>query len=74
MEMKVNIPFNQLLQLIRQLSPSQKQKLHKELQADLNNDQQNDFKEFLLKGPVFSEQQIKEIQETRKSINKWRTK
>ncbi|MGM9478612.1 hypothetical protein ACS5PU_19470 [Pedobacter sp. GSP4] len=30
--------------------------------------------DLLLKGPVFSETQIKNIEETRKSINKWRTK
>jgi len=30
--------------------------------------------DILLSGPVFSEEQIKNIEETRKSINKWRTK
>jgi|GEM_PF-854025 len=32
------------------------------------------FSDLLLNGPVFSEEQIKEISETRKSINEWRTK
>ncbi|WP_316832171.1 DUF2281 domain-containing protein [Pedobacter aquatilis] len=32
------------------------------------------FSEFLLKGPVFSDAQIQKIDETRKSINEWRTR
>lgn len=32
------------------------------------------FSDILLNGPVFSEEQIQTIEETRKSINKWRTK
>jgi hypothetical protein len=32
------------------------------------------FSDILLKGPVFSDEQIQKIEETRKSINEWRTK
>ncbi|WP_131536946.1 DUF2281 domain-containing protein [Pedobacter nototheniae] len=32
------------------------------------------FSDILLNGPVFSDEQIQTIEETRKSINKWRTK
>lgn len=32
------------------------------------------FSDILLSGPVFSEEQIKSIEKTRKSINEWRTK
>lgn len=32
------------------------------------------FSDILLGGPVFSEEQIKNIEETRKSISEWRTK
>lgn len=32
------------------------------------------FSDILLKGPVFSDAQIQKIEETRKSINEWRTK
>ncbi|MGN8055555.1 hypothetical protein ACTJKN_04725 [Pedobacter sp. 22163] len=32
------------------------------------------FSDILLNGPVFSEAQIEKIEETRKSINEWRTK
>jgi hypothetical protein len=66
MEMKLNIPFNQLLALVRQLSPVQKQKLQKELQSGMPGQKDNDFKSFLLTGPVFSKAQLKTIEETRK--------
>lgn len=32
------------------------------------------FSDILLSGPVFSEKQFQNIEETRKSINEWRTK
>ncbi|RDC55521.1 DUF2281 domain-containing protein [Pedobacter chinensis] len=32
------------------------------------------FSDILLTGPVFSEEQIQKVEETRKSINEWRTK
>ncbi|MCZ4244468.1 DUF2281 domain-containing protein [Pedobacter punctiformis] len=32
------------------------------------------FSDILLNGPIFSEEQIQSIEETRKSINEWRTK
>jgi hypothetical protein len=34
----------------------------------------NELKELLLRGPVFSEKQLETIAETRKAINRWRTK
>ncbi|WP_316765300.1 DUF2281 domain-containing protein [Pedobacter frigiditerrae] len=32
------------------------------------------FSDILLNGPVFSEEQVQKIEQTRKSINEWRTK
>ncbi|WP_145856067.1 hypothetical protein [Pedobacter suwonensis] len=32
------------------------------------------FSDLLLNGPVFSDTQIQKIEETRKSLNEWRTK
>ncbi|WP_443938369.1 hypothetical protein [Pedobacter sp. MW01-1-1] len=34
----------------------------------------SNFSDFLLKGPVFSDDQIAAIKENRKKINQWRTK
>jgi len=74
MEMKVNIPFNQLLTFVRQLTPSQKQKLKKELETDGDSTKNASLRKLLLNGPVFSEDQIKLIEDTHKSISEWRTK
>jgi hypothetical protein len=75
MEMKVQVPFQQLLTLVKRLTPAQKAKLRQELndkptaQAD-----SDDFIEYLLNGPVYSDKEIKLIEENRKSITAWRTK
>lgn len=74
MELKVHIPFHELVTIVRQLSPSQKAKLQKELATAPQPVKPSRLTELLLKGPVFNEEQIKNIEETRKSINEWRTK
>ena len=74
MEMKVNIPFNQLLAFIKQLTPVQKQKVRKELETDELKTNNSTLKNLLLNGPVFTNEQIKAIEDTHKSINEWRTK
>ncbi len=77
MEVKVQIPFQELLTVVKTLTETQKAKLRQEL-ADLPqktvSTQQSDFTKLLLNGPVFTEKQIKTIEENRKSITKWRTK
>ena len=75
MEMKVQVPFQQLLTLVKSLTPAQKAKLRQEL--DDEKPQQNkkdDFIEYLLNGPIYSDEEIKVIEENRKSIAAWRTK
>jgi hypothetical protein len=73
-EIKLNIPFNQLLVLARQLSPAQKSRLKKELEVADVSPATSPLKKLLLQGPVFSEEQIKTIEEAHKSISEWRTK
>lgn len=75
MEMKVQVPFQQLLTLVKKLTPSQKAKLRQELNTERPSlEAGNDFLEFLLNGPVYSEKEIAIIDENRKSISAWRTK
>lgn len=75
MEMKVQIPFQQLLDFIKKLTPAQKAKLRQELDKEEPSAQdKDDFIEYLLKGPVYSDREIKMIEENRKSIAAWRTK
>ena len=75
MEMKVQIPFQQLLAVIKNLSPNQKIKLRKELDAELSVSSEKDgYLEMLLNGPVYSEADIQNVEENKNSISAWRTK
>ncbi len=73
--MKVQVPFRQLLTMVKTLTPGQKAKLRAELnQEQVQTKPQDDFIEYLLKGPVYSDTDIQIIEENRKSIATWRTK
>jgi hypothetical protein len=75
MELKVEIPFKQLLTAVKTLTPAQKAKLKEELTETKSvKDDKSAFIEMLLDGPVYTEQQIQTIEENTKSIAKWRTK
>lgn len=75
MEMKVELPFQKLLELVKRLPPTQQNKLVQELsQGKYKKINKTHFLDFLLKGPVYSEKEIAIIKENRKRISAWRTK
>ena len=75
MEMKVQVPFQQILTIVKTLTPIQKAKLRAELnEQKVEEKPQDDFIEYLLKGPVYTDKDIQVIEESRKSIASWRTK
>gem|GEM_PF-3525316 len=70
-EVKVQIPFEALISTVKQLSPVQKVRLQEELsERDQLPDNQLRLTELLQNRPLFTEEQIKTLEETRKSINK----
>ena len=76
MEMKVQIPFEQLLAAVKDLTPSQKGRLREELdgkKADKKGDNAA-FIEMMINGPVLTEEEINSMKETRKSVSKWHAK
>jgi DNA-binding transcriptional regulator/RsmH inhibitor MraZ len=74
MRVQVDIGFNQLVQLAKQLPPTQWKKLKQEVETSAPNDKEREeFKKLLLNGPTFSKKQLDAIAETRKKINQWRT-
>ena len=74
MEIKVQMPFQQLLDLVRSLTSSQKARLRQELDEEkANQKNQDDFIDYLLNGPVYTDKEIEVIEENRKSIAAWRT-
>lgn len=75
MQTQVDIGFDQLVQLAKRLSANQWAKLKKEVETTTHDDEQREaFRKLLLKGPTFSKKQLDKVAETRKAINKWRTK
>lgn len=74
MELKVQVSFQQLLTMVKTLTPSQKAKLRAELNEEqVETIQQNDFIEYLLKGPVYNDKDIQMIEENGKSIKNQRS-
>lgn len=74
MEMTVEVPFQQLLEWVKVLTPSQKAILKKELEEEKPIKKNEKLIQLLLDAPVFTEEDIARIEQTRKSINKWRRK
>ncbi len=73
MEIKIQVPFQQLLKIVRSLPPAQKDRLRMELtKEELSSKGKDDFIAFLLNGPVYSKDEIDVIEENRKSIAAWR--
>jgi len=75
MQAQVEIEFNQLVQIAKQLPSKEWTRLKAAVEAQTNvNIEREDFKKLLLSGPAFSKKQLNTIAETRRAINKWRTK
>lgn len=73
MALKAQIPFNQILTVVKTLTPAQKDLLKAEL-ANEDYCTSESFTDLLMNGPVYTQDQIRIIKENRKSITSWRTK
>jgi hypothetical protein len=63
-----------LLTLVKSLSPKQKERLRQELQKETSfRDENDEFLKILLNGPVYSKEEINQIEANRKSITEWRS-
>ena len=75
MQARIDIGYDQLVKLVKQLPKKQWTKLKSEMeQNEAISDTQSDMLTFLLNGPTFSKKQVEEIAKARKEINQWRTK
>lgn len=75
MQVQVDIQFDDLLKIVKNLPATQlsilKQEIeHKEPEQDSKRE---NFKALLLSGPTFSKKQLNTIAKTRKAVNQWRT-
>ena len=75
MQVQVDLKFDQLVKLAKELPPSQWTKLKREVEEKLAVPEQNsDLVLLLLSAPTYSKKQLDEVAKTRKAINQWRTK
>ncbi len=75
METQVNIEFDQLVELAKQLPSKQWTKLKKRVEEKTSDSKQHsDLVSLLLSAPTYTRKQLEEIAKTRKAINQWRTK
>jgi len=73
MSLNSKITFNQILKVVKSLTPSQKDRLLVVLsESTTKPKQRSELTELLLSGPVFSKKQIDLIMHDRKSFNRWR--
>ncbi|MCD4789892.1 MAG: hypothetical protein K8R37_07825 [Bacteroidales bacterium] len=78
MQFTVDIKYNELLKIIKQLPAFQIEKLKAEINDDLiiqkSKTEKSEFQKFLLSGPIMSDEQYKIFQENREKFIKWRSK
>ncbi|TKK64090.1 hypothetical protein FC093_23335 [Ilyomonas limi] len=75
MQAQVEIGYDQLVKLVKQLPKKQWTQLKSEVEKnEVLTDTQSDMLTLLLNGPTFSKKQLNEIAKARKEINQWRTK
>ncbi len=75
MELQVNIEFDQLVKLAKQLPETHWTKLKKEVEEKVSDTEQDTgLVSLLLSAPTYSKKQLEEVAKTRKAINQWRTK
>lgn len=76
MELKMDIGFDQLLKVIKQLPAAKIRQLKLELSDTFigKESDMTDFQKLLLTGPVMDDEQYAEFKETRKRMQEWQKK
>lgn len=78
MQLTVDIKYEQLIDIIRNLPADQLAKIKSDLQNTVAVNKagtgKTDFQKFLLKGPVMSDDQYSAFKENRKTLNQLRIK
>lgn len=75
MQVQVNIEFDQLVQAVKALPPSQLKQLIAEIERkNSGSNSEMSLEALLLKGPVATKKQMAVIENNRRAINQWRTK
>ena len=77
MELTLNLGYAQIIDLVRQLPANQIEKIKKELTENFiltkAKSEISDFQQFILAGPVMSDEQYQSFKQQRQQFNLWRT-
>ena len=73
MQVQIDIAFDQLVKIVKNLPKGQLRELKTEIEKEEKDFQTNDLESLLLNGPTATKEQIDIIIENRKAINQWRT-
>jgi hypothetical protein len=74
MQVQIDIEFNQLLKIVKNLPAIKLKQLRAEIEKESKSTTTDSLEELLLKGPTATPNQLKTIANNRKAINQWRTK
>ena len=74
MQVQVDIGFDQLLKIVKNLPSEQLKQLKAEIEKEAKSDKSVDLETLLLNGPTATKKQLDTIAKNRKAINQWRTK
>ncbi len=75
MQVQVDIGFDQLLKIVKDLPSAKLQRLKTEIEKEAGNSKSKiDLERLLLNGPTATKKQLEIIAGNRKAINQWRTK
>ncbi|MGN6354939.1 MAG: hypothetical protein ACTHLB_16225 [Parafilimonas sp.] len=74
MQVQLDIEFDQLLEIVKNLSSGKLKQLKAEIEKETKSKKASDLETLLLNGPVATKKQIDTIVKNRKAINQWRIK
>jgi hypothetical protein len=72
MQLTIDIGYDQVFQLVRQLTPRERERLTKDIAFVEPEIPDKEYYEFLMNFPVVSEEEIEHILEAKKEIDKCR--
>lgn len=75
MQVQVDIGFEQLLKIVKELPAGKLRQLQAEIEKGVKEEKSMmDLETLLLNGPIASNKQLETIEYNTKAINQWRTK
>ena len=75
MQVQIQIEFDQLVKIVRELPSGKLKQLRAEIEKEVSVEKsKTDLETLLLNGPTATKKQLETIANNRKAINQWRSK